>query len=172
MKNKKSPFPLRTIVHVALLIALEVVLTRFCSINTTIVRIGFGFVPVAVCAMMYGPVWAGCAGALADIAGALLFPTGPFFPGFTVSAALTGVVFGLFLVKKKESDAYLVYAVLVNCVGISLLLSTYWLSVLTGTAYLNILPARVVQNLIMIPVQFLTLRLLRKGVILYLRRTA
>ena len=32
----------------AFLIALEIILTRFCSIQTPIVRIGFGFLPVAM----------------------------------------------------------------------------------------------------------------------------
>ena len=39
----------KTIVTVALLIAVEVVLNRFCSINTESLKIGFGFVPIAVC---------------------------------------------------------------------------------------------------------------------------
>ena len=43
------------LVIMAFLIALEIVLTRFCSINTPILRIGFGFLPVAMLGIMYGP---------------------------------------------------------------------------------------------------------------------
>lgn len=163
---------IRIMVNVSLLIALEVILSRFCSIATPIVKIGFGFAPIAICAMLYGPVWAGLAGALADLTGANLFPIGPFFPGFTISAALTGIVFGLFLYNGKESSARLGAAVIINCVCVSLLLSTYWLTIITGTPFIALLPTRIVQNIIMIPVQFIVLRLLQKPVSVYARQYA
>ena len=46
------------LVIMAFLIAMEIILTRFCSINTPILRIGFGFLPVAMMGIMFGPVWA------------------------------------------------------------------------------------------------------------------
>ena len=51
MKNNS----VKKLVEISLLIALEVILTRFCSINTATLRIGFGFLPIAIIAMMYGP---------------------------------------------------------------------------------------------------------------------
>lgn len=167
MKGKNK---VKVLVNVALLVAMEVVLARFLSINTPIVRIGFGFVPIAICGMMYGPVLAGVAGAMGDIIGATLFPTGAYFPGFTVSAALTGIVFGLFLYKRKGNLPQLAGAVASNCLGVSLLLSTLWLSFLFGTPYMQLLPTRIVQNLIMIPVQFIILRLLQKPIGVYVRK--
>ena len=68
--NKK--FDVRKLVQISLLIALQIILTRFCSIQTPIVRIGFGFVPVVIIASMYGPISAGVANGIADIIGALL----------------------------------------------------------------------------------------------------
>jgi len=162
--NRKDNGKLKVLIYVSLLIALEVVLSRFCSIATPIVKIGFGFVPIAVCAMMFGPVWAGVAGALADVMGATLFPIGAYFPGFTVSAALTGVVFGLFLYKRKGTIPQLAGAVAVNCLCISLLLSTYWLTIITGNPFFALLPTRIVQNVIMIAVQLVVLKLLQKPI--------
>jgi ECF transporter S component (folate family) len=159
------------LVTVSLLIALEVVLSRFCSIATPIMKIGFGFVPIAICGMMYGPIWAGIAGALADITGATLFPIGAFFPGFTVSAALTGAVFGLFL-HKKGGWLRIAGAVSLNCLGISLLLSTYWLTILTGSAFGVLLPTRILQNCVMIPIQFAVLRLIQKPIHVYAEKFA
>jgi ECF transporter S component (folate family) len=167
MQNKVN---IKILANVALLIALEVVLSRFLSISTPIVKIGFSFVPIAFCAIMYGPVWAGVAAALGDIIGATLFPIGAFFPGFTLSAALTGVVFGLFLYNRKGNWAQLVGAVSINCIGISLLLSTFWLTIITGTSFWVLLPTRIVQNLIMIPAEFIVLRLLQKPVGIYIRK--
>ncbi len=161
---------LRVLIQVALLIALEIVLSRFLSIATPIMKIGFGFVPIAICGMMFGPVWAGVAGAAADIIGATLFPIGAFFPGFTLSAALTGIVFGLFLYKKKGGWPQLVAAVAINCLGISLLLNTFWLTILVGKGFMALLPTRILQNMIMIPVQFMVLRLLQKPVELFAKK--
>ena len=41
------------LVIMAFLIAMEIILTRFCSINTPILRIGFGFLPVAMMGIMF-----------------------------------------------------------------------------------------------------------------------
>jgi ECF transporter S component (folate family) len=157
----------KTLVQVSLLIALEIVLSRFLSIATPIVKIGFGFVPIAVCAMLYGPVLAGAAGGLADFIGAILFPIGPYFPGFTLSAALTGAVFGVFLYRRENKWRYLAAAVCINCLVISLGLSTFWIHALYGTPLDKLIPARALQNLIMIPIQFTVLRLLRRPLARY-----
>ena len=58
MKTSK----VRTLVVAALLLAAHVVLVRFCAITTPLVRISFGFLPLAICGMLYGPVWAGAVG--------------------------------------------------------------------------------------------------------------
>ena len=64
------------LVTIAVFIAIEVILTRFLSIQTPIVRLGFGFLPVAMLAILYGPIWAGVAYAIGDILGMLIWPSG------------------------------------------------------------------------------------------------
>lgn len=160
----------RTMMQVALLIAIEIVLTRFCSISTPVVRIGFGFVPIAICGMLYGPVWAGVAAGVSDVLGATLFPVAPYFPGFTLSAILTGLIFGLLLRREEAAWPRLSLAVALNCLGVSLCLNTLWLSMLYGTAFHVLLPTRILQALIIIPIQLSLLRLLRRPVRLYLAR--
>ena len=59
----------KRLVVLAFLIALEIILTRFCSIQTPIVRIGFGFLPVAMMGILYGPIWAGIGYAIGDLLG-------------------------------------------------------------------------------------------------------
>ena len=99
MKNNS----VKKLVEISLLIALEVILTRFCSINTATLRIGFGFLPIAIIAMMYGPLSAGVAYALGDLLGMMIFPNGSYFPGFTLTAFLTGVIYGLVLYRKPKT---------------------------------------------------------------------
>ena len=97
----KLKFTTRTLTALAMLIAIEVILSRFLSINAWNIKIGFGFVPVVIAAILYGPLAGGIVGALSDFIGALLFPIGTYFPGFTLTSFLMGMIFGLFLYKKQ-----------------------------------------------------------------------
>ena len=43
---------------IAVLIAMQIVLGRLASINVgSYLKIGFGFIPIAVCGILTGPVW-------------------------------------------------------------------------------------------------------------------
>lgn len=152
---------IQRLVHIALLIALEIILSRFLSIATPVVKIGFAFIPLALCGILYGPLAAGMAAALADLLGAILFPIGAYFPGFTLTAFLTGCVFGHFLYQERSRKwGNVGLAVAVNCLVLSLLLNTFWISALYGTPYLALLPTRVLQCVLLIPVQACVLRLM------------
>lgn len=162
MDNK---FDVKKLIQISLLIAIEVILTRFCSIQTPIVRIGFGFLPIAIIAMMYGPLSAGISYMIGDILGVTLFPTGAFFPGFTLTAFLTGIVYGVFLYNKPKTWTRIIGAVLTVCVVLNLGLDTYWLSILTGKGYLLLLPTRIMKTALMIPVQTFIIGVIWKKVI-------
>ena len=150
----------KQIIFFGLFIALEVILTRFLSIQTPIVRIGFTFVPIAASAIMFGPMFAGICAALADILGMILFPSGPFFPGFTASAFLTGAVYGFVLYGKQISIYRITIAALIVSIFINLGLDTIWLQILTGQGVLALLPARLIKCAIMIPLQILLLEIM------------
>ena len=161
--------PVRTIVYLGVLTALEIVLSRFLSLNAWNLKIGFSFVPVAMAGMLFGPLGGGIVGALGDFLGAVLFPIGPYFPGFTLTAFLTGAVFGLFL-RRKRTALPVLGAVAVNQLLLSLLLNTLWISILYGSPYLPLLGTRVVQCAILAPVQFAVLLLLGRALNKYGRR--
>ena len=78
---KKTKFTTEMLVFTGFMIALAVVLSKLISINISFLRIGFGFLPIAVLAIMYGPYVAAIGYGVADLLGAWLFPTGTFFPG-------------------------------------------------------------------------------------------
>lgn len=152
---------IHTLVRLALLVGLEVVLSRFFSLATPHVKIGFAFVPLALAGMLYGPVAGGVVGGLADLLGAVLFPIGPYFPGFTATNVLKGMVFGWCLREGKGGRWGAVsVAVCVSGVVLSLGLNTLWISLLYGTPFLTLLPARAVQELLLIPLQIVVLRLI------------
>jgi len=140
-------------VVMALLIALEIILTRFLSIETPTLRIGFGFLPVAIMAILYGPWWTGAAGIVGDLVGMTLMPKAAFFPGFTLTAFLTGVIFGFILYKKPVTWKRTMLAALAVNIICSLFLDTIWLSMMYGDSFLVLLPARLVKVIIMIPLE-------------------
>lgn len=158
-------FDVKKLIQISLLIAIEVILTRFCSIQTPIVRIGFGFLPIAIIAMMYGPLSAGVAYAIGDLLGVALFPTGSFFPGFTITAFLTGIVYGVFLYNKPKTWPRIIGAVLTVCLVINLGLDTLWLYILMGKGYIGLLPTRIMKAVLMIPVQTLIIGIIWKKVV-------
>ena len=153
----KNKFTTRMLTTLALLTAVEIVLSRFLSLNMWNIKIGFSFVPVVVAAMLYGPIAAGVVGALGDFIGAILFPIGAYFPGFTLTAFLTGCVFGLFLYRKRGILPTLA-AVGINQFILSLFLNTLWISILYGSPYVPLLATRVFQSLLLSVVQLICIQ--------------
>ena len=152
---KKDIFTTETLVITSFMIALSVVLSKLVSVNRSFLRIGFGFLPIAVLAILYGPVAAAVGYGLADIIGAFLFPTGTFFPGFTVSAVLTGLIFGFVLYNKEVTIIRALTASALVCLFVNLLLNTYWLTFLLGKGFTVLLASRAVKEIVAIPVMAL-----------------
>lgn len=146
---QKMKWNTEAIVLLGVLISTEVVLSRFFSISAWNIKIGFSFLPVVVAA-------------LGDLIGALLFPIGAYFPGFTLTAFLTGIVFGLFL-HKGQSMMRVIGAVAVNQLVLSLLLNTLWISVMYHSPFSALLVVRIVQCAILIPIQIIMIRLMSKA---------
>lgn len=146
----------------AMLICLDVLFTRVLALNTPLMKVGFGFAAVAVSAMLYGPVWAMLTAALGDFLGAIIFPVGAFFPGFTVTAAVTGLIFGLCL-HKKEGRFMPLAAALLNCLIVTLLANTALIAYISGSSYTVLLTARAAQFVVMFPVEALVLTGLKKS---------
>ncbi len=168
MKDKK--IVLRTLCQVAMLVALEIVLDRFCSITTPITRIGFAFIPMALCGMLFGPVWAGAAYAIADLIGAALFSYA-VFPGITLVRIVAGVLYGLFLHREElRFFPHMLLAALADQIVCTLALMTLVLSFNTGTPFFKLLVTRLPQagillalELILFPVLLQLRRALRKA---------
>lgn len=148
MLNFKQTFKTRTLAVVALLIAANIVLSRFCSINMWNLRIGFTFITPVLAAYFFGPIEAVLVAGLGDLVGALLFPTGgAYFPGFTLTAVLTGLCFGVFLHKNISLSKIIASVALNEFIG-SLLLNTYWIHLLYGSPYKAIFFTRLTAQVI------------------------
>lgn len=143
----------KKIANIALLMAVEMILSRFLAIPTPIVKISFSFLAMAMIAMLYGPWYAMFAATASEFIGATLFPTGAYFPGFTVTAALGAMVYGLCLHQNPTNWKRITIAVLVISLGLQLGLNTLWIQMITGKAYLILLPPRVFKTVVLIPMQ-------------------
>lgn len=153
--KKALKFDVKTMTSMAVLIAIQIIFSRFLSIQAWNFRIGFGFVPIVIAGIMFGAVRAGIVAGISDILGALLFGYG-FTPLITIPAILTGIVFGLFL-HKKPTTARIILSVLVVQIFCSLLLNSFFLYIMyfseSGTTLFAFIMTRVAQTAAMIAVE-------------------
>lgn len=148
------------IVVLAMLVAMNVVLSRFVSINAWNLKIGFTFVTVFIAAYLYGPLYSALVGGLGDFVGALLFPIGPYFPGFTFSAVLSGLLFG-FLLHRNTKPFRVITCSLIHNLIIGLIINTYWIFILYNKpSFWLVMSSRVVQSVVLIVVEVVTIELL------------
>ena len=161
MKEKKTKISVRNITLMAMLIAIEIVLSRFCSIQAWNVKIGFAFIAPVTAAILMGPAQAAVVAGVADVLGTLMFPIGPYFPGFTLNSCLNGLVWGLFL-HKKPSIPKAAMAAGINQFVIGLFITTFWISMLYGSPYVSLLPVRLTQACILFIAQFITISVLQE----------
>ena len=159
---------IKKIIIASLLLSSTIVLSRILSIRTPILTIGFSFVPIMLSGIILGPKYTVFIATLADIIGALLFPIGSFFYGFTITAFLTGLVYGIFLYNKDEfklDKKFIIksiIAILIVTILLNGVLNTIWIKMTVKDASKIIIIPRVIKQLIMIPVKFFVLMAISK----------
>ena len=159
---------LKKVILAGLLIAIGVVLARFLSIKMTILTISLSFVPIMLSAIVLGPWWTMVVSGLVDLIGALLFPFGAYFVGYTITAALSGLTYGLFIYKKKPLSKkkfivrLLIAVVIVNLI-FNLGFNSLWIYIQTKKAAIAFMPTRIVSEFVMIAVKVVVMFLLDLG---------
>jgi ECF transporter S component (folate family) len=151
-------------VMVALFVALNIIITRFLSIQTPITRIGFGFAPNALCSMMLGPVIGALSAGIADVLGVIIQGQA-IFPGYTVNAVLHGLIYGWFLYQRERSWKNVTLCVVTEIVFVELLLGSLWGYLYLGgeKAMLAVFLSRLVQCAVMLPIKIITIHTLAKA---------
>ncbi|MBC5745665.1 folate family ECF transporter S component [Lachnospiraceae bacterium MD308] len=144
---------LRTLAVTAMLLAIAVVLGFYTLQLTDYIKIGFAYIANETTGMLFGPAVGGIMGGLADLLKYLVKPTGPFFPGFTISGICGGIIYGIVLYKKPLTVKRVVFANFLVMVLVNILLNTYWLTLLYGDAYLALLPVRILKQAVMLPIE-------------------
>ena len=146
----------RNLSVMAMMLALGVALGFYATVQVgDYLKIGFAFIPNELTGMLFGPVAGGVVAALADIVKYLVKPAGAFFPGFTVSALIGGMIYGAALYKKPLSLKRIIAANTLVTVFVNLLLNTYWLTVLYGNGFAALLPVRIVKEALLLPIDII-----------------
>lgn len=102
-----------SITYCAALIAIAVVVKLFMSNliffpvsylgAAKVISISLAPAIVMFAGMLLGPAYGGIAGALTDLICYIVAPTGSYFPGYTLSMALYGILPALVLYKKEDA---------------------------------------------------------------------
>ena len=142
----------KTVTVCAMLGAVAIVLGSLSIELGSTLRIGFSGIPNEIVHMLFGPVVGSVFAGTMDILKYLIKPTGAFFPGFTLIAMLAGLIYGSFYYKKELNFWRVLAAHITVALICNVLLNTWCLSILYGKAFAVLLPARLVKNAIMCPI--------------------
>ena len=140
----------------ALLVAMHLVLTRVLLIDLGAYRISVGSVCTILAGLWLGPVAGGVCGFASDIIGCFMkgYAVNPFI---TVAAILWGVLPALVrpLIANKKKTGKTVgicVSIVVTAILSSLVLTTAGLVIMLGYNFYAIMPGRLIQFAIMIPI--------------------
>ena len=151
----------RCLAITALLIAINVTLDLLgLSIKLPPnLRIGFGFLCNASIGMLFGPAVGMMAGVCTDVLGYFAgnLSMGAYFPGYTLTAVVGGLIWGLWLYPRKATVWRAAGAKICINVFCNICLNTLWLTVTGGKAMSVLLVTRVPKNLILLPLEIVLL---------------
>lgn len=154
----------KMLVACALLTALRIVLKPLAiPLGTDQLTIPISMLATALGAMIYGPILAVPSAIVSDVLGFFLYPTGDFFPPFTLTEIAGTVIFALFLYRANMTPLRVVLARFCICLGVNVVLQTPifgWMYAWQGMADQAIdrmmallTPARIFKNLCMFPLE-------------------
>jgi len=171
MEQKQRIFTVQNLSLMAVLVAMQVILSRFAGIQINEgLRVSFESIPILLAGLWMGPVSGMIVAAVADILGTLLSGYGVYFPLLTIGPMLLAAIAGLSarllpedgIWARKHIGIYFVLILLAECIT-SLFYGTWALtlyySIIVGKEmpFLVLLAARVPTKLVTMAVDaFLT----------------
>lgn len=155
---------LKCLCTMGMLGALSIILNSFSIQIGDFIKIGFTSECNVLVDCLFGPVAGAIFGAAMDLLKFFIKPTGPYFWGWTFSAALAGVIMGFGFYKKKITFVRIIIVRFINSIVINVILGTYWLHVMYGKAFWALIPTRLFKNVIMLPIEALIFLVIYKAV--------
>ena len=145
MRKNKQTWSVKTLVFLALLVAIQLVLSRVLVIDLGVYRITLGTVATVLAGLWMGPVAGGVEGAVADIIGCFMKGYG-VNPLITLSAVAWGVIPGLAGKLMAEKNRKVKTVVMCVAIAVSGVVGTLGLTtaglVMIGANFYAIMPGR------------------------------
>jgi len=147
----------KKVIYLSMLVALQIILSRVFSINAWNIRIGFGFIPMIFAILYFGTKEGVLVAVLSDLLGGLFLSSYPYFPGYTLSLALSAYLFSL-AIRKKRTRGTILFGVILTQLICSLFLNSLWIAINSGSPLLPIMLTRLIQIFINGSMQFFTIQ--------------
>lgn len=127
----------------------------------TSLKIYFSFLVISLGCYVYGPAVGILVGFANDTLGFLISSFGePYFPGYLITAMLSGLIYGTLLYRQRITVLRLVVVRLVINYGSNVLLGSVWKAMLYGKGYYYYFSTGLVKNTIMLPIEVLLMMLM------------
>ncbi len=128
------------------------------------IRIGFSGLPNQVVDYLFGP-WIGAIfAATMDIVKWFASGDGNFFPGFTLTAVVGAIIYGVFTFNKPIKITNIVISQVLVKLICNIFMNTLWLKILYNQAVFALLPGRLISNAVMLPIDSFIMYALLKAV--------
>ena len=127
----------------------------------TSLKIYFSFLVISLGCYVYGPAVGILVGFANDTLGFLISSFGePYFPGYLITAMLSGLIYGTLLYRQRITVLRLVVVRLVINYGSNVLLGSVWKAMLYGQGYYYSFTTGLVKNTTMLPIEVLLMVLM------------
>ena len=139
----------RTTAMAAILIAMQIVLSKLSIGPDNLVKFSFGFIATMLMGYYLGPWLTGVAMAISDILTNSVFSTGGnFFIGFTFSAIISGIIAGAFLYNQEITLRRLFIYEFVQTLVTNIFFTTLWIHIMYKAPIMALLTVRVPKNIL------------------------
>ncbi|WP_057741586.1 folate family ECF transporter S component [Limosilactobacillus secaliphilus] len=160
----------RRLTLAAMLCGLQVILGKMAIGDPSLLKVGLGFIATALIGYCLGPWIGGGVMIVNDIISNTILNTGNmFFPGFTLSAFISGVLAGMFLYGQTVSWQRIFCYEFVQILVSNVLLTTLWIYIMSLSAGSNsrtfnaLLMLRLPKEVISWPIQSLIILLVLRA---------
>lgn len=171
-----------TLAVTGMLIGLYVVLKMFATVYiSTDLRITFAYLALAAIGMLFGPTVAFASGAIGDVLGYFMSPTGGgFFPGYTLTYAVEGLIFGLILYHKiHQKYRFSFTSILRLIISRVLVIIVCYIIINTFNRYFEMgavafswpsMTARIIKNTIQLPIDIVIMSIILPSIMVAYKR--
>lgn len=127
-------------------------------------RIKFGFLASFLAGMLGGPIFSLGYGLASDLIGYMLFPSGSFFPGYTLSSMVGVCIYSLFFYRQKVTLFKIALCKFTINLFVNVIMGSVWSAMMFSNGFIYYALKSVTKNILMLPIEVFLLWALYKAV--------